>query len=334
MKVSIELYGQFLLSSQINYSCTYLADHFEGLTHDNVQYFLKSHRFTPRLVWKQLKHKIELSPEGYIIFDDTVLNKQHSQRIELVRKQYSGNAHGLIKGIGVVNCVYYNPGNEQFYLLDYRIFTPDKDGKTKIDHVLDMLASLNIRLITYQTVLMDAWYATETIFKYLIGQQKLFYCPIKSNRKLDDSQGSQPYKQVQEAFWTSTDIVAGKTIKLQKMPMDTYFKLFRVLVTPTRTDYIITNDLTQQNTDAAEQESNIRWKIEQFHREDKQSTGIEFCQCRLERSQRNHIAIACLVWTRLKTLAYLTNKTVYQLKQGLLDQYMINQLKNPSIAFA
>lgn len=334
MKVTMNLYGQFLLSSQINYTCTYLADHFEELTHDNVQYFLKRSRFTPRMVWKKIKNTIELSPTGYVIFDDTVLNKEHSHKIELVRKQYSGNAHGLIKGIGVVNCVYYNPDTEQFYVLDYRIFSPDRDGKTKIDHVLDMLASLNTRSIPYHTVLMDSWYAAATVFKYLLKEQKLFYCPIKANRKIDDTTGEQPYKQVQEAFWTTQDVKQGKTIKLHKMAMDTYFKLFRVLVTPTRTDYIITNDISQQDTDAAEKESNIRWMVEQFHREDKQITGIEACQCRLERSQRNHIAIAMLVWTCLKKKAYATKKTVYALKHALLDEYMFQQLKNASLTFA
>ena len=330
MKVTIKLYGQFLLSSQINYTCTYLADHFDGLTHDNVQYFLKSSHFTPRMLWKSIKNSIELSAKGYVIFDDTVLNKEHSCKIDLVRKQYSGNAHGLIKGIGVVNCIYYNPDKEQFHVIDYRIFSPDRDGKTKIDHVLDMLASLKKRSIPYHTILMDSWYAAAEVFKYLIDEQKLFYCPIKANRKIDDTQG----QQVQEAFWTQHHVVEGKTIKLHKMPMDTYFKLFRVLVTPTRTDYIITNDLTQQNTDAAEKESNIRWMVEQFHREGKQVTGIESCQCRLERSQRNHIAIANLVWLRLKRVAYATKKTVYGLKQALLDEYMFHQLKNASLTFA
>lgn len=108
MKATLDLYGQFLLSSQINYTCTFLADHLEGLTHDNVQYFLKTNRFSPRQIWKRLKNEIVFSANGYIIFDDTVLDKSHSHKIELVRLQYSGNAHGLIKGIGVVNCVYFN----------------------------------------------------------------------------------------------------------------------------------------------------------------------------------------------------------------------------------
>ncbi len=61
MKVTLDLYGQFLLSSQINYTCTFLADHLEGLTHNNVQYFLKNKRFSPRQIWQRLKHEIILS---------------------------------------------------------------------------------------------------------------------------------------------------------------------------------------------------------------------------------------------------------------------------------
>lgn len=243
MKVTLDLYGQFLLSSQINYTCTFLADHLEGLTHDNVQYFLRSKRFSPRQIWQRLKHEIVLSSKGYIIFDDTVLDKSHSHKIELVRLQYSGNAHGLIKGIGIVNCVYFNPDTEQFWLMDYRIFSPDTDGKTKLNHVSDMLESLKKRNISYLYLLMDSWYATSDLFKYAIKEQKIFYCPIKSNRKIDDSGGKEPYKQAFETSFTNEEVKSGKLIKVFKMPMDTYFKLFRVLVSTTRTDYIITNDI-------------------------------------------------------------------------------------------
>jgi predicted secreted Zn-dependent protease len=72
----------------------------------------------------------------------------------------------------------------------------------------------------------------------------------------------------------------------------------------------VTNDLSQDSTHEAQHVSSIRWKIEEFHRELKQLTGIEACQCRKARIQRNHIACALLVWFRLKTLAYQTNRTV------------------------
>jgi hypothetical protein len=88
------------------------------------------------------------------------------------------------------------------------------------------------------------------------------------------------------------------------MARATPFKLFRVLVSTTRTDYIITNDIAQNSTEAAEEKSSFRWKVEQLHREEKQITGIQNCQCRLQRSQRNHIAIASLVWISFKKIAY------------------------------
>jgi hypothetical protein len=334
MKMTIEIYGQFLLSSQINYTCTYLSEHLEGVTHDNVNYFLKTTKLSPRQLWKTVRSEIVLSVNGYIIFDDTVLSKIYSQKISLVRKQYSGNVHGIIKGIGVVNCLYYNPDLDRYWLIDYRIFAPDLDGKSKLDHVMDMLDLLSVREISYYYVLMDSWYASVEVLKYLIENNKIFYCPLKSNRKIDDSGGKEAYKQIQECFWTDQDVAQGKQVKVQKMPKDTYFRLFRVLVTTTRTDYIVTNDLTQQDTKAAEKQSSFRWKIEQLHREEKQTTGIDACQCRNAQAQKNHITIACLVWNRLRVFAYQCQTSVYAIKKSLLDEYMKSQMKKPTFKFA
>jgi macrodomain Ter protein organizer (MatP/YcbG family) len=75
-----------------------------------------------------------------------------------------------------------------------------------------------------------------------------------------------------------------------------------------------------------------RWKIEQFHREAKQLTGFERCQCRKARIQRNHIARAFLVWTRLANVAKKADKTWYPIKHGLLDAYLRAQLKTPGIS--
>ncbi|GEO04549.1 hypothetical protein AAE02nite_22130 [Adhaeribacter aerolatus] len=202
MKTVIEHYCQYLLSTQINYTCTYFADHVAGLSHDSVHRFLRDEKLTPRLLWEKVKPLIVQSSYAYIIFDDTVLDKRHSRAMELVRRQYSGNAHGIIKGIGVVNCLYLDPINQQFWLIDYRIFDPQTDNKSKLDHVADMLQHLKYRGVLFQTVLMDSWYATTMLFKYLIKEGKTFCCPIKSNRKVDDSSGKEPYKPVDELQWS------------------------------------------------------------------------------------------------------------------------------------
>ena len=101
--------------------------------------YLEEDKLTARWVWENVKGQVIRSPQGYSAFDDTVLDHNSSFAIELVRRQYSGNAHGLIKGIGVVTCVYINPALDRFWIIDYRIYDPAHDGKTKLDHVRDML---------------------------------------------------------------------------------------------------------------------------------------------------------------------------------------------------
>lgn len=326
-------YCQYLLISQINYTVTNFAEHTEKFSHDAVNRYLAGDQIRPRLVWENVKGQVVQTPDGYVIFDDTVADKNFSFKIELVRRQYSGNAHGIIKGIGVVTCVYVNPNLNQFWIIDFRIYDPDSDGKTKLDHVHDMLTNcVYQKQLLFRTVLMDTWYATKDAMLYIEQLGKVYYCPLKDNRQVDDSGGAAPYRRVDSLDWTEKERKHGKVVKIKGFPKDHKVKLFRVVLSTQRTDYVVTNDLAQDDTQAAQNACGIRWKIEQFHRETKQLTGLEGCQCRKARIVRNHIACAILVWVRLKQVAHETKQTVYQVKHGLLSDYMRQQLKSPAIS--
>jgi hypothetical protein len=326
-------YCQYLLSSQINYTITNLAEHLENISHDKINYYLKKEKLTPRLLWDNVKDVIMTDDNGYVIFDDSVLDKRYSEEIEIVRRQYSGNEHSVLKGIGVVSCVYVNPKLQRFWVVDYRIFNPDADGKTKIDHVKDMLQNLVYhKLLPFDTVLMDTWYAVHNLMLYIDSLDKIYYCPLKNNRLVDDTFGKEKYKRIELLQWSEEELECGKIIKIKGFPANKKVKLFRVTVSTNRTDYVVTNDLSQSSTDVVQEVCKIRWKIEEFHREIKQLTGIESCQCRKARLQINHIACAMLVWVRLKNLAYRTGQTIYEIKHNLLSNYLIEQLKRPSIS--
>lgn len=109
MKVTTQSYGQFLVNSPLNFTGTYFADTVDGLEHDSVHRFLKTSKLSPALLREKMADIVEYSPNGRILFDDSVLDKYGSQKIEGAVKQYSGNAHHPVMGIGVVTCVYYNP---------------------------------------------------------------------------------------------------------------------------------------------------------------------------------------------------------------------------------
>jgi hypothetical protein len=332
MKFTKLNYCQYLLSSQINYTITNLAEHLEAISHDKINRYLLSEKLTPRLLWDNVKDVIEIDEDAYLIFDDTVIDKRHSEEIELTRWQYSGNEHGVIRGIGLISCLYVNPRMGKFWVIDYRIYDPSGDGKTKIDHVLDILKSLvYYKDLPFSTVLMDSWYATNKLMLYIDSLGKIYYCPLKRNRLVDDTGGEQDYQQIEKLSWHETELKQGKIIKIKKFPGAKRVKLFRVTVSTNRTEFIVTNDSSQNSTKVVQQVYNIRWKVEEFHRELKQLTGVESCQCRKGRIQRNHIACAILVWFRLKALAYKTGQTVYQIKHSLLSNYLIEQLKRPDI---
>ena len=77
-------YCQYLLVSQINYTLTHFAEHSERFSHDAINRYLQSERLTPRLVGDNSAPQILPTQEGYVVFDDTVLDKNYSFAIELV----------------------------------------------------------------------------------------------------------------------------------------------------------------------------------------------------------------------------------------------------------
>ena len=329
-------YCQYLLSSQINYTLTTFADHSsQPFSHDQLNRFLRDDKLKPRLVWEQVKDSIVFSKNGYLLFDDTVADKNYSFNIELVRRQYSGNAHAIIKGSGVVTCVYVNPEINQFWLINYRLFAPDVDGKSKLDHVREMFDNaIEHKKLPFRAVLMDSWSAAKQLMRHIERSGKIYYCPLKSNRQVDTGFGdtpNPPYRRVDSLEWTMIDLESGKNVHVKDFPKGHRLQLFRLVVSKDRTDYIVTNDETQTSTNGTREVCAVRWKIEQLHREVKQVTGLENCQCRKQRIQRNHIACALLVWCRFKELMDETTRTVYQIKFGQLSDYLIQQLKNPSV---
>lgn len=109
-------YRQYLLVSQINYTLTNFAKHSEKFSHDALNRYLDGEKLSPKLTWKNVQIQVVQTSNGFLVFDDTVADKYFSHKVELVRRQDSGNAHTVIKGIGIVTCVYMNPEADRFWM--------------------------------------------------------------------------------------------------------------------------------------------------------------------------------------------------------------------------
>jgi hypothetical protein len=80
----------------IIYTITNLPEHLESISHDAIKYYLRPEKLTSLLLWDKVKEVVESYGNGYIIFNDSVLDKIYSKEIEMLRRQYSGNEHGIL----------------------------------------------------------------------------------------------------------------------------------------------------------------------------------------------------------------------------------------------
>ena len=169
-----EQYIEFLISTPLNYTCTHLADHLSGVSHDSITDFLKSQRLTAESVWMCAKALINDAEESFLIVDDSVQEKPYAQAIELVYPHYSGNKHAVVRGIDIVNLVH-NSGYGEYYPVDYRIYAPEYERATKNDLFLAMLKEdFEVRSIRAKYILFDSWYASATNLKYIHRQGRIF----------------------------------------------------------------------------------------------------------------------------------------------------------------
>ena len=323
-------YVEYLLSTPKKCPCTYLAAPLEEGSHDVVNDFLRQKRFRPREVWRLGKERIEDSKDAFLLVDDSVPDKRYWRFIELVRAQYSGNEHRVVRGIGVVSLVHSAGKDADFYPIDSRVYAPDVEGKTKNAQFHErFINAVDQKQIQARTSLFDGWYASGANLKLMHRRKWTFFTTLKSTRLVSLSQ-EHGYSQLEELEWTPEWVAHGVSVKLQEVPFKV--RLCKLVAPDGDLDWVITKDLEETVTaQGAEDSSDVRWQVEELHRGLKQLTGSERCQCRVARAQRNHLACCYHAWISLKVKAQALGQTLYELRDSLFSNYLRAELRNPRI---
>ena len=273
---------------------------------------MKTAEIRPSEIWIKSKPLIR-GRKGYLIFDDTVLDKSRSNSIELVNKQYSGNAHGLVNGIGMANAVWRDAQSEQYIPVDFRVYDKDVDGKTKNDHFRDML-SLSVDIeIDISAVIFDSWYSSLNNLKAVRSHELTWVAGLKKNRRINKN-------QILSDVCIPHD---GLKVHLRGYGWITVFKF---VAKNGRIDYIGTNKDNPSRYDI-EEIVKARWSIEVYHRELKQTCGIERCQSRSGRAQRNHICVSVMAWIKQHIKRCILGETFYQQNWNTIKEAIAYKLK-------
>lgn len=81
----------------------------------------------------------------------------------------------------------------------------------------------------------------------------------------------------------------------------------------------------------AQNADELRWQVEEFHREWKQLAGAAKCKCRIARSQPNPLVCCYHAWLPLNIHASFLNKTIYRVHTDLSGDCLRTQLRSPTI---
>ncbi len=284
-------YINFLIAASTVFSCSEAARGYPSTTdapfQDCFTRLLQKQPSDTEPLWDEVR-KFVMLKEGYLIVDDTTLDKLYSEKIGFVRYLWSGKHHRSVKGIGLVTLLWTD-GNK-ILPVDFRIYNIDEDEKTKNDHFLDMLDTAKERGFEPRFVMFDIWYASIKNLKAIRKKQWHFLTRLKSNRLANpDNTKNMPLE--------TTDIPPqGIVVHLKGYD---FVKVFRIVSKNEDTQYWATD---VQDMDESEREdlANKSWKIEEYHRAIKQFCGVEKCQARKKESQRAHVMLSLRAFLRLE----------------------------------
>lgn len=298
-KCTESLYKAFLQATSIRYSGLSLSEVSPvELSHDSISRWLNNKHFKPSEIWSTTESLVDQQAPSLLIADDTVLSKKHSKKIDLVNYQYSGNAHDVIAGIGLLNLLWHDLDREQSIPVDYRVYDKASDGKTKNKHFCDMLSLAKSRGLEPEAVVFDAWYSSLKNLKAIRDHGWVWVTNLRKNRKVNRGESLEDLKIPDE----------GLSVHLRGYG---WVSVFKFVAKNGRIDYITTN-MESPTRDAVESIMKARWSIEVYHRELKQTCGIERCQARTGRAQRNHICLAIKAWLDMHILRAREKISLYQ----------------------
>lgn len=286
----MKLYTRFLIASRNRCSGAELSKAAaNAIAHDAIDRWRASRKYTPSQLWQHTSYLVK-KDTGYLIGDDSVLDKRYSRKNELAKKQYSGNEHGLVNGIDIVNLLWTE--GKEYVPVDYRIYKKENDDLTKNDHFRNMLDSAKKREFSPLYVLTDSWYSGLENLKHIRKKDWHFITALKSNRLVSPSKGASLAIQDLE--------LADKQVRQVWLKGFGFVLVCALLAKNGDCTYLATDDLSLTDYDDFTDHFQNRWKIEEFHRGIKQTTEIEKCESVRAASQRTHIFSSFVAFVKLE----------------------------------
>lgn len=327
-----DLYTDYLITSFSYTTATGLSNVVDGaVSHDQITRFLSQHDFTSKELWKVIKKTVRdiETDEGVLIVDDTIQEKPHSKENDLICWHYDHCINRSVKGINLLNCLYYSKGVSlpvAFELVKKTIRFCDiktqrekrKSEITKNEQLRDMLKVCGKNQLKWRYALADSWFSSSENMKYIHERlEKYFIFALKSNRLValtKDHKAKGRYTRIDAIQWSEKPVQGW--VKGLDFPVLFHRQVFTNKDGSTGVLYLISNDINATKT-TLEAIYQKRWKVEVFHKSIKSNTSMAKSPARTVRTQSNHIFMSLYATARLEMLSLQQGINKFALKSKL-----------------
>jgi len=321
-KVQPEDYVQFLLGSPLQFTCTEAARvqpaRFDPPAHDAFNRLLTRLEPDAEALWLEARPQVR-PDDGIPVPDDSTLDKPYARKMGLVTWHWSGNHHAVVKGINLLTLLWTD--GDRHIPCDYRIYDKAHDGFGKNDLFVRQLRQAKRRGLSPKCVCFDSWYGGLDNLKEIRSLGWTWLGRLKSNRKVRVDFG-------QARAIGAVDIPeSGRVIHL---PGYGPIRVFRVVDGNGDTDHWATGDLGMDALTRLKY-ADCTWRIEEYHRGVKQFRGVEGCQARRAKAQRNHIGLSIRAFLRMECHCFTLGLSWFEAKLDVIRNAVRSYLANPSM---
>lgn len=313
---------QFQLASPCVHSCTEAARvqplRPDAPAHDSLTRLLTRLEPDSEALWAEAAPAVR-ARSGVLVLDDTTLDKPHARHMGLVCRHWSGKHRRVVAGINRLTAVWV--AADRVVPCDHRVYHRAGDGKTRNDHFRDLLRAAEARGLEPEYVLFDSWYAAADDFELLAEFEWRWLTRLRGNRLVRVDRG------VPQAVPAAVIPPEGLVVHLTGVgPV----KLSRTVAPDGTAEHWATDDLEMTEPTRAERAGQA-WSIERYHRGLKQFTGVERCQCRSGRAQRNHIGLSIRAFVRLEAYCKRAAVSWWKAKTDIVRDAIRKYLSQPYI---
>jgi len=302
-------YINFLIASSQVFTCTEASQCHplseDGPAHDAYTRLLMRQPPDTVALWNEVEKSIDRK-NGFLVLDDSTLDKPYAKKMALVCHHWSGKHHKVVKGINLLTLVWTD--GCRIIPMDFRLYDFDNDSKTKNDHLQDMLRIAKGKEFEPQYVMFDSWYSSIENLKLIRTCNWHWLTRLKKNRLVNpDKKGNVEIDSLEIPS-------SGMNVHLKE------YGLIRIFCTfsKDKEKHFWATDVLNLDEETFDNISGHGWKIEEYHRGLKQFCGVERCHCRKNISQRSHILFSIRAFFRFEWQRIMYGQSWFDSKRSII----------------